>query len=107
MQSDKYGNIYVVDFNNSVIREITTTGIITTIAGTGTPGFSGDGGPATAAQLYQPTAITVDCSGNIYIDDENNARIRKINTSGIISTFAGNGTDGFSGDGEPLLLRQK
>ena len=78
-----------------------TRGIITTIAGTGQPGFSGDGGSATAAQLNQPEDMEVDRAGNLYIADSANNRIRKVDTSGIITTFAGTGKPGHSGDGGP------
>jgi uncharacterized protein YjdB len=103
---DPTGNVFIVDFNNSVIRKVNLSGVISTVAGTGTPGFSGDGGPATAAKLYHSTMIACDASGNIYIDDENNDRIRKINASGIITTIAGNGTDAFSGDGGPATAAE-
>ncbi len=95
---DGGGNIYITEWNSRV-RKINTSGIITTIAGNGTVGFSGDGGPATSAQLSSPSGVAVDLSGNIYIVDNSNNRVRKINTSGIISTIAGDGTIGFSGDG--------
>jgi len=104
--ADFSGNIFVVDFNNSVIREINTVGNISTVAGNGVSGFAGDGGPATAAKLYHPTSMAVDCSGNLFIDDENNVRIREVNTSGIITTIAGIGTDGFSGDGGAATAAQ-
>jgi len=96
---DASGNIYIADVSNNRIRKINTSGVISTIAGTGTPGFSGDGATATAAELYSPEDVKVDAAGNVYIADVNNQRIRKINTSGNISTIAGNGTAGFSGDG--------
>ena len=97
---DATGNFYIADNYNNCIRKINTSGIITTIAGTGTvAGFGGDGGQATAALLNGPTAVAVDATGIIYVADLNNNRIRKINTSGIISTFAGTGVPGFSGDG--------
>ncbi len=94
---DAAGNLYIADFDNNRIRKVNTSGVITTIAGTGVYGFSGDGGPATLAQIREPYAVAVDNSGNVYFTDNN--RIRKINTSGIISTIAGNGNIGFSGDG--------
>ena len=98
---DSAGNIYVTDADFSVIRKINAaTGIITTIAGTGKPGYSGDGGPATSAALDYPDGLAFDSAGNLYIADAVNHRIRKINAStGIISTVVGNGTTGYSGDG--------
>jgi hypothetical protein len=96
---DGAGNVYIADNSNSVIRKVSTTGIITTVAGNGTGGFSGDGGAATAAMLQSPTGVAVDASGNIYIADAANSRIRKVNTSGIITTIAGTGTPGYTGDG--------
>ena len=85
---DKTGNLYISDEQNSVIRMVNTSGIISTIAGT-TTGFSGDGGPATAAQLKEPAGITFDDSGNLYICDYNAQRLRKVNTAGIITSIAG------------------
>lgn len=96
---DAAGNIFVNDGSNRRIRKITTAGIISTVAGNGSIGFSGDGGAATAASIYNPTGVAVDATGNLYIADLNNNRIRKVNTSGIISTIAGNGGFGYSGDG--------
>jgi uncharacterized repeat protein (TIGR02543 family) len=96
---DSVGNIYVADKANSRIRKIDTSGVISTVAGNGTASFSGDGGAATSASLNNPYAVAVDSSGNIYISDQGNQRIRKVNTSGVISTVAGNGTAGVSGDG--------
>ncbi len=94
---DGAGNIYIADQGNNVIRKVNTAGIISTIAGTGTAGFSGDGGPATAAGLNAPTSITVDAAGNLYIGDDGNHRIREVSTSGIITTIAGNGGSGSGG----------
>ena len=96
---DASGNLYIADDYNQRIRVVSASAIIRTIAGTGTAGFSGDGGPATGANLNAPSAVAVDAAGRIYISDYNNNRIRVINASGIISTFAGNGTSGFTGDG--------
>jgi hypothetical protein len=96
---DAQGNIYTADYNNNAIRKIDTAGIITTLAGNGTAGYTGDGGLATAAELNQPSGIVVDAIGNIYIPDAGNDVIRRINTAGIINTIAGNGTAGYSGDG--------
>ena len=97
--SDAVGNIYIADLDNSRIRKVNTAGIISTVAGNGTAGFSGDGGQATDAELNSPRAICFDALGNFYIADELNYRIRKVNSAGIITTLAGNGNDGFSGDG--------
>ena len=94
---DAAGNLYIADSGNHRIREV-TAGVISTIAGTGTCGYSGDGGPAAAAALCLPTAVAVDSVGGIYIADTNNYRIRKI-AGAIISTVAGNGLQAFSGDG--------
>jgi len=98
---DRSGNVYVCDAYNSRIRIVDTYGIITTIAGSSTSGFSGDGGMATNAQINEPYCVTIDKIGNLYFTDNWNRRIRKINTSGTISTIAGTGTLGFSGDGSP------
>ena len=105
---DSAGNIFTFDYSNQRIRKTdATTGIITTVAGTGTAGFSGDGGLATSAQLNNPNAVTVDSAGNIFIADYSNQRIRKIDaTTGIISTVAGSGTAGFSGDGGLAISAQ-
>jgi sugar lactone lactonase YvrE len=95
---DGNGNIYIADGSNNCIRMVNSKGIISTVAGNGGLGYSGDGGPATAAQLNGPAGVAVDSSGNLYIADENNDVIRKVGTNGIITTFAGNGTGGFGGD---------
>ena len=96
---DAAGNLYIADANNHVIRKVLKSGgTITTIAGTGAAGFSGDGGAATAAQLDTPTGIALDGSGNLFIADSHNHRIREM-TDGVITTIAGTGTAGFSGDG--------
>ncbi|PQJ10805.1 hypothetical protein CJD36_012610 [Flavipsychrobacter stenotrophus] len=95
---DKVGNMYIADADNYRLRIVTTTGIITTIAGNGTSGFSGDNGPATAASII-PTSVTTDTLGNIYIAEL--SRIRKISSAGIITTIAGNATLGFNSDGIP------
>src|SRR5208337_509531 len=88
---DSSGNIYIVDEFNQRIRKVTaSTGVISTFAGNGTAGHSGDGGAATSAKLYYPTGVAVDSSGNVYIADKYNNVIRKVAAStGVISTFAG------------------
>jgi trimeric autotransporter adhesin len=100
---DASGNIYIADIDNHRIRLVTrSTGIITTVAGDGTFGYKGDGGPATSAGLYYPYGVAVDASGNIYIADTSNNRIRLVTRStGIITTVAGDGTAGYKGDGGP------
>ncbi len=96
---DVAGNVYIADLGNERVRKVGINGIINTIAGNGTQGYSGDGGAATAAQLLSPGGIAVDAVGNVYITDQGNSRIRKVGTNGTISTIAGNGTQGYSGDG--------
>jgi sugar lactone lactonase YvrE len=98
---DASGNVYFSDAGNNRIRKVSTSGIITTIAGNGMEAFSGDGGQANAAAIYRPSGIALDSSGNLYFVDAGNIRVRKISVSGVISTVAGNGTYGFSGDGGP------
>src|SRR5206468_8355317 len=104
---DASGNVYIADSNTNRIRKVAPSGIITTAAGTGgAAGFAGDGGAATAAQLSSPSGLGIDASGNIYINDVNNRRIRKIGPGGLITTVAGNGTAGFSGDNGPATSAQ-
>lgn len=99
---DSAGNVYFSDSENHKIRKISTDGIITTVVGTGNPGFSGDGGPATNAELFYPKGITMDKQGNLYIADYSNQVIRKVGTNGVIETIAGIGTvAGLYGDGGP------
>jgi sugar lactone lactonase YvrE len=107
MAVDADGNLYIPQYEHHVVRRIDTKSTITTIAGTGKPGFSGDGGPAVKAQLNVPTTVRLDGQGNLYISDVENRRIRRIDTNGIITTVAGNGEPGFPDDGavateEPL-----
>ena len=103
---DKKGNLYIADRNNHRIRKVDTRGIITTVAGNGTAGFSGDGGKATQAQLSLPSGVVVDDKGNIYISDRSNDRVRVVDNKGIITTFAGNGVDGYKGDLGPATQAQ-
>jgi trimeric autotransporter adhesin len=92
------GNLYILDTGNNVVRLVNTTGTITTVAGNGTAGYSGDDGPATSATLHTPYGLNIDSSGNLYIADSGNNVVRMVSTAGIISTVAGNGTAGYSGD---------
>ena len=98
---DNSGNLYVVDRGNEVIRRVdAVSGIITTIAGNGSQGYTGDGGQATLSSLFLPVQAVPDAQGNVYISDSYNHRIRKIvSSTGIITTFAGNGVAAFNGDG--------
>ena len=103
---DGAGNLYIADTANQRIRKVDAAGVISTVAGDGTFGFGGDGGPATAAQLYFPNGVAPDGAGNLYIADFNNQRIRKVDAAGVISTVAGDGTFGFGGDGGPATAAQ-
>jgi sugar lactone lactonase YvrE len=96
---DSRGNVYVAEYGSHRIRRIGTDGIITTFAGTGTLGFSGDGGQAASARVFSPYGLAIDSSDNLYIADTQNSRIRRVSASGIISTVAGSANPGFSGDG--------
>jgi uncharacterized protein (TIGR03437 family) len=96
---DSAGNLYIADYNNDVVRKVSPSGVISTFAGNGSVGYSGDGGPAQNAQLNGPASVAADASGNIYIADSSNHAIRVVAPGGVISTFAGNGTLGDSGDG--------
>jgi len=95
------GSIYIADHNNNRVRRVSPSGIITTFAGDGEGGFSGDNGPATAAELTSPNGVAVGRDGSIYIADRGNNRIRRVNPSGIITTVAGDGLQGFGGDKGP------
>ncbi|MFD9482635.1 RICIN domain-containing protein [Streptomyces sp. NPDC059991] len=103
---DSAGTLYIADAENHRIRKVTADGKISTYAGTGTEGFSGDGGPATAAELRYPYGIAVDSTGTLYIADAENHRIRKVTGKGKISTVAGTGSPGFAGDGGPAVSAQ-
>ena len=100
------GRVYIADRRNNKIRMVNSAGIITTYAGTGTAGSIGDNGPAIGALLDSPTAVAVDNSGRVFIADNGNCKIRMVNSAGIITTYAGSGTQGISGDDGPATLAQ-
>lgn len=100
---DNAGNVYVLDFGNNCIRKITTSGNIVAYAGDGALGFAGDGGAATAAKLYQPAGMYMDAANNLFIADGFNHRVRKVDAAGVITTVAGSGVMGSSGDGGGAL----
>lgn len=98
---DAQGALYVCDFGNHAVRRIAPDGTISTIAGTGKPGFARDGGPATEAQLFQPCGVAVDKLGQVYVADSANNRIRVVRNDGTIDTVAGTGKMGYEGDRGP------
>ena len=100
---DGSGNLFIADTQNHRVRQVDATGVITTVAGNGTLWFSGDGGAATSASLFYPSGVALDGSGNLFISDGGNQRVRRVDAAtGVITTVAGNGTsDDFSGDGGP------
>ncbi len=98
---DREGNLYIADSLNHRIRKIGVNGLMSTVAGTGVRGYFGDGGAAAAAHLNAPLGIAADPMGNLYIADSGNHAIRKVNAAGVISTLAGSGARGYSGDGGP------
>ncbi|MFE4667234.1 RICIN domain-containing protein [Streptomyces sp. NPDC056716] len=100
------GVLHIADYYNHRIRRVAADGVISTVAGNGTGGFAGDGGPATAARLNAPYGVAVDGAGNLYIADSNNHRVRRVAADGVMSTVAGNGTAGFAGDGGPATAAQ-
>ena len=106
MAMDIAGNLYVADCHNQRIRKISSGGAITTVAGNGSMGYAGDGGPALGAKLACPHGVAIDPAGNIYIGDTENNRVRKVTLGGVISTIAGTGTQGFTGDGRPAASAQ-
>jgi hypothetical protein len=97
---DGAGNVFIADAGNNRVRKVLPNGIIVTVAGNGIQGFSGEGGPATSAQLT-PASLAVDGAGNLFIADSRSNRVQKVSPEGIIVTVAGNGNQGFSGDGGP------
>jgi len=98
---NSHGELYIADTKNNVVRMVSTSGTITTIAGNGRKGYTGDGGPATAATLNKPMGMAIDGSGNLYIADEDNHVVRRVSAEGIISTYIGTGEKGHSPDGLP------
>jgi uncharacterized protein (TIGR03437 family) len=100
---DTAGNLYIAEFMNQRVRKVAADGTITTVAGTGVAGFSGDGGPATAARLNEPFRVVLDKAGNLYISDYGNFRVRKVALDGTITTIAGNGNASSGGDGGPAV----
>ncbi|MFE9985202.1 hypothetical protein ACFYPQ_42400 [Streptomyces sp. NPDC005522] len=103
---DVHGSLYIADTENHRVRKVDAQGIITTVAGTGEEGFNGDNRPATTAQLTSPRAVAVDVHGTLYIADTENHRVRKVDAQGIITTVAGTGGVGFSGDNGPATAAQ-
>jgi uncharacterized protein (TIGR03437 family) len=103
---DAAGNLYLSDTDRNCVRKVDTKGIVTTVAGTGTAGFAGDGGAATEALLNLPYGLAADSSGALYVADLGNNRVRRIGPDGVISTVAGTGTAGSSGDGGPATAAQ-
>ncbi|MGD0580840.1 MAG: S8 family serine peptidase, partial [Bryobacteraceae bacterium] len=101
---DGAGNVYIADAGDNRVRKVGPNGVISTIAGNGSAGYSGDGGPASGASLNDPRGVAVDAAGNVYIADMGNFRVRKVDSHGIISTYAGNGFNGEAyGDGGPAI----
>ena len=99
---DSAGNLYIADYlNNRIQKRSSIDGTVATYAGNGTAGFAGDGGPATTAEMNKPVGLAMDAADNLYIADSGNQRVRKVNAAGIITTIAGNGSTGYSGDGGP------
>ena len=103
---DRSGNVYIADPELNTVRRVDTTGTVTTVAGTGERGYGGDGGRAVEAQLNGPIGVAVDADGNLYFSDIGNDRVRRVDTRGIITTVAGTGEEGYSGDGGPSVEAQ-
>jgi uncharacterized protein (TIGR03437 family) len=103
---DAEGNLYVAEYANHCVRRVTAGGRIETVAGTGRRGYSGDGGPAVAADLNHPLGVALDAAGNLFIADADNHRVRLVSPAGVITTVAGTGNPGFAGDGGPAALAE-
>jgi uncharacterized protein (TIGR03437 family) len=101
---DAAGELIIADSGNQRVRKVTTAGVISTIAGNGTVGFAGDGSAATNAELSSPSGLAIDSTGNLFISDSGNQRVRKVTSTGVISTVAGNGPKGFANDGGNAIL---
>jgi sugar lactone lactonase YvrE len=101
LAADGNGNLFISDFVHNRVRKVDAGGTISTVAGNGSPGFFGDGGPAINAQINVPAGLAADAHGDLFFADLNNNRVRKVDANGVITTVAGNGTVGFSGDGGP------
>jgi trimeric autotransporter adhesin len=100
---DAAGNVYIADTGKNRVRKVTPAGAVSTVAGTGAAGSTGDGGPAIAARLRKPGGVAIDSSGNVYIADTGNNKVRRVNPAGVITTLAGTGDAGSGGDGRPAL----
>jgi hypothetical protein len=98
---DASGNVYIADPQNHLVFRVTPAGILSIFAGSGLPGYTGEGGPAVGASLNTPLSVAVDSNGNVYIADTNNHRLRRVSPAGIITTYAGNGRASFGGDNGP------
>src|SRR5262249_8618124 len=103
---DGQANLYIADTANHAIRKVSASGVITNVAGTGAPGFAGDNAAGTSALLNEPSGLAIDDAGNLFVSDTNNFRVRKLSTTGVITTIAGNGSKGYSGDGGPATAAQ-
>jgi len=106
IQTDRNGNVIFADTNNHVVSRLNADGTITVLAGNGIAGFSGEGGPARSASLRYPSDAVMDKAGNLYIYDSENYRIRRVTPDGVISTYAGTGMPGYTGDGGPAMQAQ-